>query len=396
MTATMRMPPVVFLGPSAPASDILSILPGAIIRPPARRGDLYSYRILKHEFFLIIDGAFGNVLSISPREVVDVVRDGAVVVGASSMGALRAADCFPAGAHGVGIIFRLFKDRVISAEDEVAVLFREDLPFPPLTEPLINMRIALRRATRKGLVRALEAEKIISAAQSLHFTLRTWPRAYQGAWCALSSEILNFLSEIDTKRADAILAAKRLSKMREACKAPLRRSSSSQLFGLLGDGRERPADPLSGAGRQQVEPEFIEWLCCSGKAYRWLHSEITRRNGELVAPISSVWNILDGLGELEAELMRFDVFKRAISEARRCGLRPSIEDLRQAEHQLVNAHGVGSWNELLISIGNDPSYAERLSIHRTKLALTKCVRRTFLFAPGQATTPREVLLWQPK
>ena len=203
MTATMRMPPVVFLGPSAPASDILSILPDAIIRPPARRGDLYAYRILKHEFFLVIDGAFGNVLSISPREVVDVVRDGAVVVGASSMGALRAADCFPAGAHGVGTIFRLFKDRVISAEDEVAVLFREDLPFPPLTEPLINMRIALRRATRKGLVRALEAEKIISAAQSLHFTLRTWPRVYQAAGCYLSSEMLNFLREIDTKRADA-------------------------------------------------------------------------------------------------------------------------------------------------------------------------------------------------
>nr|WP_223215885.1 TfuA-like protein [Rhizobium herbae] len=390
------MPPVVFLGPSAPASDILSILPDAIIRPPARRGDLYAYRILKHEFFLIIDGAFGNVLSISPREVVDVVRDGAVVVGASSMGALRAADCFPAGAHGAGIIFRLFKDRVISAEDEVAVLFREDLPFPPLTEPLINMRIALRRATRKGLVRALDAEKIISAAQSLHFTLRTWPRAYQGAGCAPSSEILNFLSAIDIKRADAVLAAKRVSKMRKACKAPLRRSSSSQLFGLLGDGRERPADPLGGGGRQQIEPEFVEWLCCSGKAYRWLHSEITRRNGELVAPISSVWNILDGLGELEAELMRFDVFRRAISEARRCGVHPSIEDLRQAELQLVNAHGVGSWNELLISIGNDPSYAERLSIHRTQLALTKCVRRTFLFGHGQAATPREVLLWKPK
>jgi hypothetical protein len=396
MTATMRMPPVVFLGPSAPASEILSILPDAIIRPPARRGDLYAYRILKHEFLLVIDGVFGNVLSISPREVVDVVRDGAVVVGASSMGALRAADCFPAGAHGVGTIFRLFKDRVISAEDEVAVLFREDLPFPPLTEPLINMRIALRRATRKGLLRALEAEKIISAAQSLHFTLRTWPRVYQGARCYLSSEMLNFLREIDTKRADAILAAKQVSKMREAGKAPLRRSSSSQLFGLLGDGRERPADALSGAGRQQIGPEFIEWLCCSGKAYRWLHSEITRLNGELVAPISSVWNILDGSGELETELMRFNVFKRAVSEARRCGLRPSIEDLRQAERQLVNAHDVDSWNELLISIGNDLSYLERLSIHRTQLAMTKCVRRTFLFAPGQATKPREVLLWQPK
>ena len=295
---TMRMPPVVFLGPSAPASEILAILPDAIIRPPAKRGDLYAYRILRHELFLVLDGAFGNILAISPREVVDVVRDGAVVVGASSMGALRAADCFPAGVHGVGIIFRLFKDRVISTEDEVAVLFREDMPFPPLTEPLINMRIALRRATRKGLVGASEAEKIISAAQSVHFTLRTWPRVYQEAGRHLSGEMLNFLREMDAKRADAVLAAKQVSKLRQAGKGPLRRSGSPQLFGLLGDGRERPADALSGADRQQIEPEFMEWLCCSGKAYRRLDNEINWLTGELTVPTSSVWSILDGYGRI--------------------------------------------------------------------------------------------------
>jgi hypothetical protein len=389
------MPPVVFLGPSAPASEILSILPDALIRPPARRGDLYAYRILRHEFFLVLDGAFGNILAISPREVVDVVKDGAVVVGASSMGALRAADCFPAGVHGVGVIFRLFKDRVISSEDEVAVLFREDTPFPALTEPLINMRIALRRATRKGLVGPSEAEKIISAAQSVHFTLRTWPRVCQVAGCQLSSEILTFLREIDTKRADAVQAAKRVAKLQETGRGPLRRSRSSQLFGLLSDGRERFADALSGADRQNIGPEFIEWLCYSGCGHRSLHREINWLNGELTVPISSVWNILDGSGELEADLMRFDIFRRAVSEARRCNLRPAIEDLREAESQMAHAHGVGSWNEL-IRKGNNASYSKRLNMHRTQLALTKCLRRTFLFAPGQSQKPREVLLWQPK
>ncbi len=236
---TLRMPPVVFLGPSAPASDILSILPDAIIRPPARRGDLYACRILKHEFFLVLDGAFGNVLSISPREVVDVVQDGAVVVGASSMGALRAADCAPAGVHGAGIIFRLFKDRSISTEDEVAVLFREDRAFPALTEPLINMRIALRRAARIGLVGAAEAEDVISAAQSLHFSLRTWPSAYRKAGRHLSGELLGFFKAIDTKRTDAVQAANKVLKLREVDRGPPRASRSPQLFGLLGDGRGR-------------------------------------------------------------------------------------------------------------------------------------------------------------
>jgi hypothetical protein len=393
---TMRMPPVVFLGPSAPTSEILAILPHAIIRPPAKRGDLYAYRIMRHELFLVLDGAFGNILAVSPREVVDVVRDGAVVVGASSMGALRAADCFPAGVLGVGIIFRLFKDRVISSEDEVAVLFREDMPFPPLTEPLVNMRIALRRATRKGLVEASEAEKIIAVAQSVHFTLRTWPRVCQEAGCYLSGEMLNFLREVDAKRADAVRAAMRVSNLRQAGKGPLRRSGSPQLFSLLSDGRERPADALGGADRQQIEPEFMEWLCCSGKAQRRLDNEIDELTGELTVPISSVWSILDGSGELEADLMRFNIFRRAVSEARRCGLRPGIVDLRQAERQLANAHGAGSWKELLIRKGESSPYAKRLSIHRTHVALTKCLRRTFLFAPGQSKRPREVLLWQPR
>jgi hypothetical protein len=393
---TMRMPPVVFLGPSAPASDILSILPDAIIRPPARRGDLYACRILRHEFFLVLDGAFGTVLSISPREVVDVTQDGAVVVGASSMGALRAADCSPAGVHGVGVIFRLFKDRVISAEDEVAVLYREDRPFPPLTEPLINMRIALRRATKKGLVGASEAEEIVSAAQSLHFTLRTWPSAFQKARRHLPSETLDFLKAIDTKRADAVQAASKVLKLLEVGRCAFRPSRSPQLFGLLSDGRERSSDALSGADRHQIEAEFIEWLCCSGTALSRLDHEINWLNGDLAVPTSSVWNILDGSGELEADLMRFNVFRRAVSEARRCGLRPGTEDLLQAERQLADAHRVGSWNELIARKGIGSSYSERLSTHRMQLALTKCLRRTFLFAKSQSTKPREVLLWHPK
>ena len=391
-----RMPPVVFLGPSAPASDILSILPDAIIRPPARRGDLYTYRILRHELFLILDGAFGNVLSISPREVVDVVREGAVVVGASSMGALRAADCFPAGVSGVGIIFRLFNARAISSEDDVAVLFREDTPFPALTEPLVNMRIALRRATRKGLVAATEAESIIAAAQSLHFTRRTWHGAYQKAGRHPTSEVLDFLQAIDTKRSDAILAANKVSKLLEAGRGSLRGYRSPQLFGLLGDGRERAADALCGVDRQQIEAEFIEWLCCSGTAHPRLENEINCLNGELTVPASSIWNILGGSGELEAELMRFNIFRRAVSEAWRRGLRPGIEDLRQAEGQLADAHGVGSWSELLARKGFGSSYSRRLTTHCAQLALTKCLRRTFLFVQGQSTKPRDVLLWHPK
>jgi len=390
------MPPVVFVGPSAPAWEIRSILPDAIIRPPASRGDLYAYRILRHGYFLLLDGLFGGVLSISPREVVDVVQDGAVVVGASSMGALRAADCRPAGVLGAGIIYRLFKDRVISNEDEVAVLFREEMPFPSLTEPLINMRIALRRAIRKGLVEASEAEKIIVAAQSLHFSRRTWSSACRRANLQPPSGILGFLREIDTKRSDAIKAARLVSRLLKADNGSGRQFGSSRLFGLLGSGRERSADPLSGADFQQIEPEFIEWLLCSGRAYIRLRNEINRQSGEFTVPISLIWHILRGSGEFEAYLMKFNIYQRAVSEAKRRGLRPESEDLRQAERQLADDHGAASWNDLVQFVENDSPYSKRLRTYLGQLALTKCLRRKYLITQDQAAKAGEVLLWKPR
>jgi hypothetical protein len=390
---TKAMPPVVFLGPSAPAPDILAILPDATIRPPARRGDLYAYRILKHEIFLILDGAFGGVLAISPREVVDIVAHGAVVVGASSMGALRAADCSPAGVHGVGVISRLFRTRRISSEDEVAVQYHEEQPFPPLTEPLINVRFALRRAYRKGLIATSEAEKMIAAARSLHFTQRSWSRIFKEAECHLSLEIINFLRDVDVKRADAVRAAKHVARICSSTSS-LPSSSAFHLFGLLDDGRERRGiDLIEDANRQQIETEFVEWLWLSGRARKLLGEDIGGPQKGLPTPLSAAWNIIDASGELEAELMRFDVFKRAIAEAKRCRLRPDPGDIREAEEQLAGVYGVGSWKELLTGEPRAADRSRRLKEHRNQVATIKCLRRRFLFPSDQSDRSREDLRW---
>ena len=177
-----ELPPIVFIGPTAPRQDVLSALPDALVAPPCRRGDLYRYRILKHSIFLIIDGVFGGSLAVPPREVIDVIKDGAVVIGASSMGALRAADCFPAGAVGIGIVYRLYRRRAISSEDEVAVTFREDRPYPSLTEPLINIRVALRRAVNLGLMTAADGVSIVAAAEINALLSSHMERGVQGRW----------------------------------------------------------------------------------------------------------------------------------------------------------------------------------------------------------------------
>ncbi|MEP6267646.1 MAG: TfuA-like protein, partial [Paracoccaceae bacterium] len=156
--------PLVFVGPSIPEDEVRDLLPMAEIRGPIQRGDLYTARLLRYSTFIVIDGVFAQSKAISPREVVDVVSDGAVFLGSSSMGALRAVDCAPAGALGVGAVWRLFRRGTLSSEDEVAVLFLPERPYPALTISLVNIRVALRRAVRARAIDAKDATALIDAA----------------------------------------------------------------------------------------------------------------------------------------------------------------------------------------------------------------------------------------
>src|SRR5690242_15969608 len=86
------IPPVVYVGPTLAEQEVSEALPGAEIRPPVRRGDLYRDRMLRYSVFVVIDGVFNQQEALPLREIIDVLGDGAWVVGASSMGALRAAE----------------------------------------------------------------------------------------------------------------------------------------------------------------------------------------------------------------------------------------------------------------------------------------------------------------
>ncbi|MEO1313396.1 MAG: TfuA-like protein, partial [Pseudomonadota bacterium] len=170
----MSARPVVYLGPSARPEAVLRHLPDAVLRPPIKRGDLHRDRLLRFSVFVVIDGVFAQEEALSPREVVDVIADGGRFVGAASMGALRAADCAPAGALGVGAVYRLFRRRVISSEDEVAVTFLPGVG--AVTLSLVSIRWALHRGWRRGALSRARAEALFAAAQALPYTERTWQR----------------------------------------------------------------------------------------------------------------------------------------------------------------------------------------------------------------------------
>lgn len=364
--------PVVYLGPSAPAGDILAALPQAVIRPPLRRGDLYRDRMLRFSAFLIVDGVFSQEDAIPPREVVDVLRDGATVVGSASMGALRATDCAPVGAVGAGLVYRLFSAGVLSSEDEVAVMFDPDAPFPALSESLVNMRIALRRAVRAGALAPDRAKALAEAARRLHFSRRGWATTFGEAGLRpLWPDLRQVLSAEDVKRADAIVGACKLASLLEDGPGDGHRQRRSGPLGRAGLERERAANPLLGRNETADCADFVRWMLAGGRAARFLSNPMellravttddldttaTQRECQrrLPRPVNSaevyaeLSQALRRKGEFEAEWFRHI----ALDVANRDAKPPVDLSRRLAEVRIAVEFGVADWDEVVNLAGD--------------------------------------------
>ena len=73
-------------------------LPTVAHAPPVKRGDLTA--VDEYEVIVILDGEFGQHDSVSPKEILAVLEKGKTVIGAASMGALRASELDRCGMIG--------------------------------------------------------------------------------------------------------------------------------------------------------------------------------------------------------------------------------------------------------------------------------------------------------
>src|SRR5438105_1242035 len=205
-------PLVAFIGPSISRTEAERLCPGLDLRPPVRRDDLYREREQGAWGFLVIDGVFMQEDAVSPREVADVLQDGALVVGAASMGALRAADCWPAGAQGVGLIYRLYRMGVLASDEEVAVAVSAEGDDAAVSVPLVNVRYAVARAVRRRLLDRARARQIVDAAASIYYPERTWAAVWRRAG-PVPPHVVDCCLHVDLKRDDARRALGRVAHM---------------------------------------------------------------------------------------------------------------------------------------------------------------------------------------
>lgn len=169
--------PVLFAGPSLdPASR--ETLSDIEVLPPVGRGDIDALFAREHppRHVGIVDGVFLQSLAISPKEILTAMeRHEAVFFGSSSIGALRAVELADFGMRGVGDIVRMFSSGEVNADDEVAITFDPET-LAAVSEPMVNIRLAIAAAVHKEIITAQVAETALAAAKGRYFPDRTYER----------------------------------------------------------------------------------------------------------------------------------------------------------------------------------------------------------------------------
>lgn len=172
---------LVFAGPSLPPQRRPSD-PRLVWLPPARAGDAMALDAARGDRVLLIDGVFDTSPSIRHKELLMLLSRGVVVIGAASMGALRAVELAPFGMIGVGDVYRAYADGRLTGDDEVALLHGPaQVGWEPLTEALVNVRATLQRAVRARRLEPDAARRLRRLAAAMFYKTRTWPALLDAA-----------------------------------------------------------------------------------------------------------------------------------------------------------------------------------------------------------------------
>lgn len=214
---------VLFVGPSLSGGDV--DLRGLDVRAPARQGDLHRATCEGASVIGLVDGYFGEAASVWHKEVLFALSRGVRVLGASSLGALRAAECASYGMEPVGAIALAYLRGRLVDDDAVALLHGPaEMDYMPLTEPLVDSLATIGRLWRQGHISSSERRALESAARDLHFTRRDVAAIVAHAGVdpsrSVALEALYAAHRVSQKRKDALLLVRRLLAARAERVAP--------------------------------------------------------------------------------------------------------------------------------------------------------------------------------
>jgi hypothetical protein len=144
--------------------------PDLVCRPPARQGDIFAAVEDGATVIGLVDGRFDDVAAPWHKEILHALSLGCTVLGAGSLGALRAAECAAFGMIGIGRVYESYASGARFDDSDVAQVHGPDeMEHLPLSEPRVNVEATLDALRDAGALDAATHARLTAAARRIHF-----------------------------------------------------------------------------------------------------------------------------------------------------------------------------------------------------------------------------------
>ena len=169
---------IIYAGLSIPFDEAKDILDSSdevevIYKRPIQRGDLNQALKENPNIIGIIDGVFHQNSAVGHKEILNVMKKGIQVFGASSMGALRASELDTLGMVGIGYVYEQYATGEVDSDDDVAVMLDSET-LEALSEPLINMKYVFTNAVSEGVITSDEKDELLQIAKKTFYPKRNY------------------------------------------------------------------------------------------------------------------------------------------------------------------------------------------------------------------------------
>ncbi len=201
---------IIYTGLSLPFDEAKEILDSfddneIIYKRPIKRGDLSLSLKENPDIIGIIDGVFHQNSAVGHKEILNVIKNGVKVYGASSMGALRASELDTLGMTGIGYVYNQYASGEVDSDDDVAVMLDSET-LEALSEPLINMKYVFTNAVSENIITEEEKEELLAIAKQTFYPKRNYAQTLTQSNLDNDSKnkLINFIREsVDIKKEDA-------------------------------------------------------------------------------------------------------------------------------------------------------------------------------------------------
>ena len=201
---------IVYDGLSIPFDEAKEILDSTdevevIYKRPIQRGDLGQALKERPDIIAIIDGVFHQNSAVGHKEILNAMKSGIKVYGASSMGALRALELDTLGMTGVGYVYNQYATGEVDSDDDVAVMLDGET-LEAISVPLINMKYVFENAVSEGIITDDEKEELLKTAKKTYYPKRNYAKTLNDSSLddAKKSELIDFIrTSPDIKKEDA-------------------------------------------------------------------------------------------------------------------------------------------------------------------------------------------------